>query len=108
MYELELFYSIRGGGDGSASVAFMESKELAQWDQDHMDEGWGESCNGSIKLKSETPITSEEDIETKEQFLVDLVHQNSDYLKDFIQVFYPDGIDNYFCVSQEQHNLIVS
>lgn len=109
MKEFKLAYSIHNGGDGSASLRFMESLELAEWDQDHMfDDGWGEQCCGEIVLTSESPIICTEKLATKEQFLIDLVHSNSNYLEDFIEIFYPKGIDNYFQVSKEEHYLIVT
>ena len=54
---LTLYYSVQNGGDGSAYPVFFESMELAELDQDTMDEGWGESCTGSIVLESDSPIT---------------------------------------------------
>jgi hypothetical protein len=36
-----IYYSIRNGGDGSAYPYFYESEELAEWDQEHLTEGWG-------------------------------------------------------------------
>lgn len=53
--KLTLYYSVQNGGDGSAYPQFMESLELAEWDQDHASEGWGESCTGSITLESDPP-----------------------------------------------------
>ena len=64
MYKLELWYSIQNCGDGSAYPEFMESKELAKWDQDNMDEGWGEPCYGSIILESESPIICKNSVTT--------------------------------------------
>ena len=42
MYKLTLWYSVQNGGDGSAYPSFFETKELAEWDQDNQDEGFGE------------------------------------------------------------------
>lgn len=39
--KLKIFYSVQNGGDGSAYPKLMESKELAEFDQEYMDEGWG-------------------------------------------------------------------
>ena len=73
MYTLKIFYSVRNGGDGSAHPTFMSSLALAQYDQDHMTEGWGESCTGSITLTSESPITVKDEIETPESYLITLI-----------------------------------
>ena len=35
---MKIWYSVLNGGDGSAYPVFMTTKELAEWDQDHMDE----------------------------------------------------------------------
>lgn len=52
----EIWYSVQNCGDGSAYPKLMESKELAELDQDTMDEGWGESCTGRIVVESDSPI----------------------------------------------------
>jgi hypothetical protein len=54
----EFYYSVQNGGDGSAYPSFMESMELAEWDQDNMSEGWGESCTGSITVSSDSEMSS--------------------------------------------------
>ena len=51
-----IWYSVHNGGDGSAYPVLMESEELAELDQRHQDEGWGEPCYGSITLESESEI----------------------------------------------------
>jgi len=67
---LTLYYSVQNGGDGSAYPAFFDSMELAELDQDTMDEGWGESCTGSIELESDSPITvTYPTIQTKEKVI---------------------------------------
>lgn len=72
-HSLTLHYSVRNGGDGSAYPTFMSSAELAEYDQTNMDEGWGESCTGSITVESDSPIIVKNDIETPEKYLIDLV-----------------------------------
>ncbi len=51
--EFELHYHVSNGGDGSASVHFHQSKQAATKADEDMEEGWGEPCNGSVKLKVE-------------------------------------------------------
>ncbi len=54
---MKIYYSIQDHGDGSASPLFVDNRKLAEWDQDHMDEGWGESCWGELDIISESAIT---------------------------------------------------
>jgi hypothetical protein len=72
MDKIKLHYSIRSGGDGSAHIQFMESEELAIWDQDNMDEGWGETCNGYVELSSKSRIILLEDIMTIDDMIEDI------------------------------------
>ena len=45
-----LHYDISNNGDGSASlVVFKTPEEASQYDE-NMDEGWGESCDGTKEL----------------------------------------------------------
>ena len=99
--ELTIYYSVRNGGDGSAYPTFMESKELAEWDQDHLYEGWGESCTGSLTIQSDSPITVNA-VETKEEYFVGrylcnygwghMDDNGIDEMEEFIEVFFPDGL----------------
>ena len=60
--KLELAYNIANGGDGSASIDWYESSELADWYNDYSqgrgDERymWGEPCNGTISTTSDSPM----------------------------------------------------
>jgi hypothetical protein len=104
-HELTLYYSVNNGGDGSAYPEFMESAELCEFAQDNMNEGWGESCTGSITLESDSPITVKDvEITTKENYLYDsLLHdvvgcgiedEEEEYEKitKFMDQFFPNGI----------------
>jgi hypothetical protein len=64
-----LYYSIQNGGDGSAYPRWMESEELAEWDQRHMDEGWGEPCCGYLEVESDSEITFNEEITTVDDII---------------------------------------
>ena len=57
--KLRIYYSIQNGGDGSAYPEFMDTRGLAEWDQDHMVEGWAETCWGELDIVSDSPITIE-------------------------------------------------
>lgn len=94
-HELTLYQSIRNGGDGSASAHLVESKKLAQWDQDHQSEGWGETCIETIRLVSDSPITVVDSIETKEDYLkemLDYCQGGKEEIDEFISEFFPDGL----------------
>lgn len=61
-YTLILYYGINDMGDGSASVEWYESAELAEFCQEPENRaswnyGWAESCTGEVKLESDSPIT---------------------------------------------------
>ena len=99
-HTLTLFYSVQNGGDGSAYPYWMESQELADFDQENMDEGWGESCTGSITLTSDRLITCDEDIKTKEGYLIDMVTRydfkpNKKSFKNFLKKFFPNGTPKF-------------
>ena len=44
-----VWFSIQNGGDGSAYPDWFLTEEEADKDQEEMDEGWGESCIGSVE-----------------------------------------------------------
>ena len=70
----KIWYSIRNGGDGSAVLVLMESKELAELDQecDLYDEGWAEDCSGWITVESDSPITVKGNISTVDGEIEDI------------------------------------
>lgn len=94
--KLTLHYSVQNGGDGSAYPKFVESEELAQWDQDHMDEGWGESCIGSITVGGDN-LTCTDRVETKEGYYLDLVldREEEEQAEEFRAKFFPDGLPEF-------------
>ena len=86
---MKIYYSIRNGGDGSASITWMESQELASWDQDHMYEGWGEDCSGSIEIEGRFL----EKVITKEAYLLDMDEERE--TSKFIEQFFPQGLPDF-------------
>lgn len=44
-----VWFSIQNGGDGSAYPDWFLTEEEAEYDQENMYEGWGESCIGSVE-----------------------------------------------------------
>lgn len=100
MPKTTIFYSVQNGGDGSAYPRFMESKDLAEWDQEQMEEGWGESCTGSISFESDSPIRCLDKVETKETYLIDkYCDQYNDEKRSkrtkFIAKFFPKGLPKF-------------
>lgn len=102
MNKLKLYYSVQNGGDGSAYPRLFESLKLADWDQEHMYEGWGENCTGSFELESESPITCLDKIKTKEEVLADLCMEDSSDLKEFLKEFFPNGLNGKFTVKEKK------
>lgn len=45
---IKLYYSPHNNGDGSVSLTWFLTEADARYDQDHLDEGWGEDCSGKI------------------------------------------------------------
>ena len=69
----KIWYSVENCGDGSAYPKFMESEVLAELDQDHMDEGWGETCIGCITIEHDGNITIKEKVATVESEIADML-----------------------------------
>lgn len=95
--KLKLYYSVQNGGDGSAYPRLMESKELAEFDQEHMDEGWGESCTGSITLESDTDIKCLDEVQSKEAYFIDKYINayssvDEEEKDEFLAKFFPNGL----------------
>jgi len=79
------------------SKAF-DTEELAEWHQDHLDEGWGESCTGTIVVKGQD--LSCEELQTKEGFYLELLLDGygldvSEELADFVKQFFPNGLPTF-------------
>lgn len=70
----KIWYSIRNGGDGSAFPVLMESRELAELDQEYdlYDEGWAEDCSGWVTIEHEGPITIKDDISTVDSLIKEI------------------------------------
>jgi hypothetical protein len=94
-----IYYSIRNGGDGSAYPYFYESEELAEWDQEHLMEGWGESCTGSVTIESDSDlILVREVITIKEYFEEEYLTYygfDIDIAVEFVEQFFPEGLPKF-------------
>ncbi len=97
----KFYYSVQNGGDGSAYPKFMESSELAEWDQDHMSEGWGESCTGYLEVESFGNVAPTAEVITALGYLIDECDYETwregkmeDHAK-FLQQFFPNGAPEF-------------
>ena len=94
---MRIYYSIQDNGDGSASVMFLETQELATWDQEQMTEGWAEDCSGSLELKSDSQVTSSGVLSVAGYYLEKLKDYDEEYgrsfnKKEFEDKFFPSGV----------------
>lgn len=100
----KIYYSTQNGGDGSAYPYFMESEALAVWDQDHMSEGWGESCHGSLEVESEGLVTSTEIITAFGYLIENQWYGDMDDREEFLRKFFPDGMPEFTVEKEECKN----
>ena len=96
---MNIYYSVENCGDGSAYPRFFATSELAEWHQEHLDEGWGETCTGSIKVEGEGIICSEAltAVGYYLELLDDGCYDDDDEtrVKEFVAEFLPDGIPTF-------------
>lgn len=100
--ELKVYYSVQKGGDGSAHPRFLESEKVAEWDQNHMDEGWGEPCTGSITMEGDSLTCIE--AQSTVGYYLDLLlkYEDRDQARDFKAEFFPDRLPTFHVgISQE-------
>jgi hypothetical protein len=67
-----IHYSVQNHGDGSAYPHWFESESLADIDQEYLDEGWGESCTGSITIEHDGPIKIVDPIVTVDEVIAEV------------------------------------
>jgi len=93
--KLTLYYSVEDGGDGSAYPRWFETEELAEWHQNHLDDGWGEPCTGDITVEGNNLICTE--LRSKEGYYLELLlggyedENQSKEREEFKAEFFPDG-----------------
>ncbi len=94
---LRIYYSIQNNGNGSASSKFMDSRELAEWDQDHLDEGWGDESWGELDMVSATPITVEKVMSTIGYYIWKETDEYWTYTDrdEFESKFFPSGLPKF-------------
>ncbi len=109
--KLTIYYSVENCGDGSAYPRWFDTEELAEWHQNHLIEGWGESCTGNIVVEGDNLSCLE--LQTKEGYYLQLLLEDeNDKLDDFKSTFLPDGLpefsvkivdDHYYGIFVEDH-----
>lgn len=94
--ELTIYYSVEDCGDGSAYPRWFDTEKLAEWHQDHVDQGWGEPCTGSIVVSGDNLCCPS--LQTKEGYylrlLLDGYYDNKE-LGEFKETFFPDGLPEF-------------
>ncbi len=94
---MKIYYSIQDGGDGSAYPIFLDTKELAIWDQEQMTDAWAEDCWGELVLESDGNIMCEESLSVDAYYIQHLYDWDESYADEFnislfAEKFYPNGI----------------
>jgi len=84
---------VDNGGDGSAYPRFFDTEELAAWHQDHLYEGWGESCTGEVVVEGDNLSCPE--LQTKEGHYLDMLLDDEDEVDEFVAQFFPDGLPEF-------------
>ena len=97
MTKLTIYYSIQNGGDGSAYPIFMDTRKLAEWDQNHLDEGWGEDCWGELDIMYDYQITIEKVLTTISYYLYKELDDwwDAEDRAEFESEFFPDGLPKF-------------
>ena len=95
MSKLIIYYSVDNCGDGSAYPRLFTTEKLAEWHQNHLDEGWGESCTGEIVVEGDNLSCPE--LQSKEGYYLELLLEgyDEDEDKEFKADFFPDGLPEF-------------
>jgi len=96
---MKIYYSVKDGGDGSAYPEFFDSDELADWHQEHLDEGWGEPCTGVLEVEGDNITCAE--ARCKEAYYLELLDDRNDNIEEFKADFFPDGVPKFEVVLLE-------
>ncbi|KKN98999.1 hypothetical protein LCGC14_0142440 [marine sediment metagenome] len=94
--KLIIYYSIEDCGDGSAYPRLFDTEELAEWNQNNLDQGWGEPCTGEIVVEGKNMSCSE--LQTKEGFYLELLlegYENQEEVQKFKDAFFPEGLPKF-------------
>ena len=91
-----LYYSVDNCGDGSAYPRWFETEELAEWHQEHLDDGWGEPCTGTITVEGDNLKC--EKLQSKEGYYLDVLldyKPDAEDLEKFRAQFFPNGLPEF-------------
>lgn len=95
--KLTMYYSVENCGDGSAYPRWFDTKELAEWHQDHLGEDcWGEPCTGEIVAEGDNLRCPE--LQTKEGYYLDILFEERWPEEDtdpFVLEFFPNGLPEF-------------
>jgi hypothetical protein len=100
-HQRKIYYSIQNYGDGSAGPSWFDTEELAELDQELMDEGWGEPCTGWLTVESDSPINVLDEIMTLDK----MVEETEREIKE-IEVYRKPGDEYYYMVEELQEKLV--
>lgn len=104
--KLTIYYSVENCGDGSARPRLYDTEKLAKWHQNHLNEGWGEPCTGTIDIQGNNLSCS--NMQTKEGYylslLLDDYPSDDNELKEFIAKFFPDGLPKFSVDIYDENN----
>ena len=99
---MNIYYSVQNGGDGSAYPMFLTTSKLADWDQEHMDEGWGEPCTGKLSVRhggfAEDRIVCPDAMDAVSYWLQrteDEDYELWDLRQQFLDKFFPNGLPKF-------------
>jgi hypothetical protein len=102
---LTIYYSVENCGDGSAYPRFFDTKELAEWHQNHLDEGWGESCTGDVTVEGDNLRCQK--LQTREGYYLTLLiegYHNQNEIDEFVSEFFPDGLPEFTVEIVDPHH----
>ena len=92
-----IHYSVEDHGDGSgkhiAYPRFFTTEALAEWHQEHLSQGWVESCTGTLEIEHEGAILCS-DAQNELAYYLELFdsYDNKDKIVEYVKAFFPDGI----------------
>lgn len=99
---------MQNGGDGLAYPYFFDSEALAVWDQENMEEGWGECCSGVVTFSGHGALTVERpQVYTRYDVLGMLLfeydgrpvqNRDLDKAKAFVRTFFAEGLPELYAV----------
>ena len=98
---MKIFYSVQNMGDGSAYPWFFTTEELSEWDQEHMEDGWGEMCVGKLEIHcsrcTDANIICPEAMDAVSYWLrmTDEGHEIWDLRDEYLEKFFPNGLPHF-------------